>query len=1007
VARRLCAVVDIAVVDINILQQDGRLLCISSVRDGELDPAWTGQYEDLADYAVHTEVLESGAPAMVQSLDDPRLTPQERAINQRFGEQSWLSLPLIAKDRVIGIVDLIETRAERRFSEGETATALAVCQVAALAIDNAAVYDRLEETARRMTLMTEAGLEFSSSLDLQETLLAVGRRLCDAVGVPHCDINILRGDHIECLMSIVDGESDLTWTGTSHLIADYSGAGEVIDERKVVKITSIDDPRVTGAGRISRTAYGEKSWVAVPLVVKDRVLGMVDLSETRFERDFSDEDIAAAQAICRVAALAIDNADLFADVQARTAETDMLNAIARKATATSGLHEMIVDVSDELRQVVPFARSSLALIEKDELVFYRPHTEEAARLELSAYGEAALDFRQQLMVENVVRLRLPEEGNVWADFPDLDGVRSAIAVSLRADGRMIGALNLLSSQADAFAEADTDLLARVGTQVSLAIKNILLYRDVKGMHINNLRALSAALNAKDYYTLGHAARVSAYMVLLGQKLGWPADLLTHLEEAAFLHDIGKISISDRVLLKPGKLNAEEWDSMKQHPVFSAEIIHTLFEEDLVLGVRHHHERWDGTGYPDGLSGVQVPVIARAMCVVDAYDAMSFRRPYRNALGAEECVAELQRCRGAQFAPELCDAFLEVLGELNERRQTATRIAAEAAARIDPAKHALLLSPEDEGRPEYSEIAGILRDVRDANPPTRFLTTQARLDRRYVIVVDCEQNESERSPLGADIFPDEILQVLPQALAGEEPRVNALFADQFGVWVTGLAPIRDAHGETIAVVAADLPPFAGAESGGLRAASQDSLVSILQTAVVHSSLTDLDTISDGLTGLYNHRYLHERLREELVRAGEAKAPLSLLLCDIDHFALFNEELGHRAGDNALRSVAHVLEQSIRNVDLAARFGGEEFVVALLETDARGAFEVAERIRERVHETWIAPSQDPLSISIGVATFPGDGQTKEELLDKADWAMHVAKRQGRNRVVAFSPPGANQS
>ena len=117
------------------------------------------------------------------------------------------------------------------------------------------------------------------------------------------------------------------------------------------------------------------------------------------------------------------------------------------------------------------------------------------------------------------------------------------------------------------------------------------------MHLNNLKALSAALNAKDYYTLGHAARVSAYNVLLAQKLGWPEEYVRQVEEAAFLHDIGKIGISDRVLLKPGKLNGEEWKAMRQHPVFSAEIIQTLFDEDLVLGVRHHHERWDGKGYP--------------------------------------------------------------------------------------------------------------------------------------------------------------------------------------------------------------------------------------------------------------------------------------------------------------------------------------------------------------------------------------------------------------------------
>ena len=162
------------------------------------------------------------------------------------------------------------------------------------------------------------------------------------------------------------------------------------------------------------------------------------------------------------------------------------------------------------------------------------------------------------------------------------------------------------------------------------------------MHLGNLKALSSALNAKDYYTLGHAARVAAYTVMLTRRLGWPEDVLSSIEEAAYLHDIGKISISDRVLLKPSRLNQQEWEQMRQHPVVSADIIRPLFSQELVLGVRHHHERYDGAGYPDGLAGDEIPPLARAMAVVDAYDAMSCRRPYKASLTYSECLTELQR-----------------------------------------------------------------------------------------------------------------------------------------------------------------------------------------------------------------------------------------------------------------------------------------------------------------------------------------------------------------------------
>ena len=150
------------------------------------------------------------------------------------------------------------------------------------------------------------------------------------------------------------------------------------------------------------------------------------------------------------------------------------------------------------------------------------------------------------------------------------------------------------------------------------------------------------------------------MVLLGNELGWPEDLLREVEEAAYLHDIGKIGVPDRVLLKPSGLNSHEWELMRQHPIFSAEIIRPLFDEALVDGVRHHHERWDGDGYPDGLSGQDIPAVARAMCVADSYDAMSFRRPYRQGLTDLECLEELERCGGVQFDPEMVAAFRRVL-----------------------------------------------------------------------------------------------------------------------------------------------------------------------------------------------------------------------------------------------------------------------------------------------------------------------------------------------------------
>ena len=187
-------------------------------------------------------------------------------------------------------------------------------------------------------------------------------------------------------------------------------------------------------------------------------------------------------------------------------------------------------------------------------------------------------------------------------------------------------------------------------------------------------------------------------------------------------------------------------------------------------------------------------------------------------------------------------------------------------------------------------------------------------------------------------------------------------------------------------------------------SHQTFAAILQSAAARLSRAEIDAITDALTGLYNHRYLHERLSEELHRGRESGHPLSVLFCDLDNFKQYNDANGHSAGDAVLREIAHLIEQSVRNVDVAGRYGGEEFVVLLVETDKDAALLVAERIRERIREAGFEAGGQPLTVSVGVATCPDDGDRREQLLERADAAMYVAKRLGRDRVVTASEPAA---
>jgi putative two-component system response regulator len=184
------------------------------------------------------------------------------------------------------------------------------------------------------------------------------------------------------------------------------------------------------------------------------------------------------------------------------------------------------------------------------------------------------------------------------------------------------------------------------------------YERLKVANRQALFGLAEAIEAKDPYTKGHCGRVAAYSLVLAKEAGYPEEGLETLEFGAFLHDIGKIGIRDAVLLKPGPLDDAEWLHMREHPVKGYDIASKIeMLHPIMPAVRNHHERWDGTGYPDGMIGDDIPLAARIVAIADAYDAMATDRPYKKALPLEECEAILRKTGGKMYDPHLCEVFV--------------------------------------------------------------------------------------------------------------------------------------------------------------------------------------------------------------------------------------------------------------------------------------------------------------------------------------------------------------
>jgi response regulator RpfG family c-di-GMP phosphodiesterase len=214
---------------------------------------------------------------------------------------------------------------------------------------------------------------------------------------------------------------------------------------------------------------------------------------------------------------------------------------------------------------------------------------------------------------------------------------------------------------------------------ALAIENIALYESMVADLHSTLLSLVGAMEAKDSYTRQHSRRVTSLSVLTAQRIGLDLAQIESLQFAAYLHDIGKIGIKDMVLLKEGKLTTEEYEHIKQHPVIGESITKAMDLTDAERSIiRHHHESWDGRGYPDGFAGEEIPLLARIVAVADAFDAMTTDRPYRVAKSRSEAVEELETCSGKQFDPEVVRAFLDTLS----RYHTMEELDRDAAARDD-------------------------------------------------------------------------------------------------------------------------------------------------------------------------------------------------------------------------------------------------------------------------------------------------------------------------------------
>ncbi len=526
-----------------------------------------------------------------------------------------------------------------------------------------------------------------------------------------------------------------------------------------------------------------------------------------------------------------------------------------------------------------------------------------------------------------------------------------------------------------------------------------------------VRSLATALAARDGYTGSHSDVVHDLAVAVAARLGVGDDVIDEVRSVAILHDIGKIGIPDGVLHKSGPLTAEEWELMRTHPVIGERILGPLAGfASIARAVRHEHERWDGLGYPDGLSGEEIPQSSRIVLASDAFHALVSERPYRSALSHEDAIAELRASAGSQFDPAVVGALVAILqeGAIPTVAPGASRPGhPERTFRVEREARALLaIASAGVVADTLSELLGIIADEAcQAVEATSVHVAQLEADARMLRVL---VNVGRLGP-GVERQPPNDRYRLDE----DDPRRSMLLAGQTLV----LDRTRDGEAGRMRelLVALDLescvlvPIMIGGVAWGdvlvTRARGQlpldESSIRFVRTVAgqigaavarmeLFTKMADL-AFRDPLTGVGNRRAFDERLELVVRDALSNGSELVLVLCDVDNLRDLNEAGGHQAGDAALLAVAGTLSRAAASAAVY-RLGGDEFAVLLEHAD----HEVGRILGERVLQNL----PDGLSVSCGVAGL-GTFNRAADLLRAADHAQYVAKRGGRSRVCVATP------
>jgi diguanylate cyclase (GGDEF)-like protein/putative nucleotidyltransferase with HDIG domain len=578
-------------------------------------------------------------------------------------------------------------------------------------------------------------------------------------------------------------------------------------------------------------------------------------------------------------------------------------------------------------------------------------------------------------------------------------------------------------------------------------------REAEGLarlHLATVEALATAIDAKDQTTHCHVRRVQIYAAGMGKILGLSHNDIEALKAGALLHDIGKLAVPDHILNKPGKLTPAEFERMKVHTVVGAQILERIdFPYPVTPIVRHHHERWDGLGYPDALRGEEIPWTARIFAVVDCFDSVREDRPYRRGLSLEEASALLIRGAGTHFDPQVVELFLKHLSEFESEivalgldQHGFTNSEADARALVEEGAPTLAPTHPQFAPPDYLEqIKNAHREVYALYEIAHAFGASLDIEDRCAALVNKVGHVVPFDTCAVYLYDaiknyaavthvagrnSELLE--GRCVAPGEGVIGFVLANRRAV--NAFDPMLDFRDITLpaneryrSMIA--LPLVKGEQLLGVLAVYStrsdeytddhqrllDTVARLASDAFAHAlhhAETESNALTDPLTGLPNARALHLRYDEEESRARRNGTSFQVVMLDLDDFKQVNDTFGHQIGDQMLRELARLLQDQLREYDFLARYAGDEFVAVVQDLNSEQVAELSGRIERAVSRFSLRVHPEAharVGISVGAARFGEDGESLSALLISADQEMYSVKsihKQRRSRPLLPPEP-----